>query len=101
MYFQLSIFFDFMLAMCSSVTEEDFVSRRISGRYGKELVTMATEEAVTMQNARRRIWKDLHQYKVKSCTYKESCEKYLSTILINWFKHIFIQKKNEIGLNKN
>ena len=66
--FQLSIFFDFLLAMFESVSEEEYVTGARSGRYGTQDVVKG-EKAVIMHNARALLRKKLQGTKVKASWY--------------------------------
>jgi hypothetical protein len=54
-----------MLAMCSGLNESTFVSHRINNYANSD----ALADIATVENARRRIWKDLHPFRVTPCLY--------------------------------
>ncbi|CAD5120614.1 DgyrCDS9171 [Dimorphilus gyrociliatus] len=57
---ELSIFFDFMIAMCLNVTQESFVSGERSVPYGKSRRRMTPEKARLLRSARGVLWQQLH-----------------------------------------
>ena len=63
--FQLSLFFDVMLAMCPGVNERDFRSGQRSGTYGKDTVSIG--DIKMMRQARTILWKDLHEFRIRAC----------------------------------
>ena len=65
--FQLSLYFDLMLAMCPGVNERDFRSGQRSGSYGKNVYTLG--DIKTMRHARTILWKDLHTFRIKACKF--------------------------------
>ncbi|KAL3859604.1 hypothetical protein ACJMK2_009860 [Sinanodonta woodiana] len=85
---QLSLFFDVMLSMTTKVIEEDFVSGKRSGSYGKENVDPVSRK--TMQAARFILWKDLNGFKIKACMIESGSFFYPYTITEH--RNNFIQK---------
>jgi fucokinase len=61
------VFFDFMLGMCNGLSKEAFVSGERSGHFGRGATDAQAQELATVQNARRRIWKELHPFRITSC----------------------------------
>ncbi|ELT87342.1 hypothetical protein CAPTEDRAFT_168598 [Capitella teleta] len=74
---QLSIFFDMMLAMCTGLTEETFVSHRVSN---VDVNDESLADISTVESARRRIWKDLHPFRVTPWLIEEGSHSYMNAL---------------------
>ncbi len=66
--FQLSLFFDILLTMCTDVSEEAFVTGERSGFFGSKS-RVDTSNSVDIQTARASLWKHLSQNKLKAGMY--------------------------------
>lgn len=65
---QLSLFFDIMLAMCSDVEQDAFVSGTRGGPYGSAAMAAGDNDvSQTMMQARTLIWKKLTGITIKAC----------------------------------
>jgi hypothetical protein len=63
--FQLSLFFDFLVAMAADVSKDDFISGERNAYLNKK-VKRSAEEIDVMRQAREVIWKELREYKIKA-----------------------------------
>lgn len=64
---QLSLFFDILLPMTTAVSEKDFVQGERSGTFGKPGSGDSAESRLNMTMARKLLWKELHEYRLKAC----------------------------------
>ncbi|XP_064640542.1 L-fucose kinase-like [Lineus longissimus] len=74
---ELSLFFDFLVAMATDVSKDDFVSGERNAYLSKK-VTRSAEEIEVMRQAREVIWKELRDYKVKVVVIPDGEFHYLS-----------------------
>ncbi|ELU00095.1 hypothetical protein CAPTEDRAFT_168292 [Capitella teleta] len=85
---QISVFFDFMLGMCDGLSKEAFVYGERSGHFGRGATDAQAQELATIQSARRRIWKELHEFKISSWFFSEGSHSYMSLQPKDHLKHM-------------
>ncbi|XP_025115275.1 L-fucose kinase-like isoform X2 [Pomacea canaliculata] len=77
---KLSLFFDILLPMTTAVSEKDFVQGERSGTFGKPGSGDSAESRLNMTMARKLLWKELHEYRLKACMIEDGKFHYLTDV---------------------
>ncbi|KAK3697445.1 hypothetical protein RRG08_031209 [Elysia crispata] len=75
---KLSLFFDVLLPMTSSVSEDDFVRGNRGSSFGQPVTKAEENSRFNMEYARQTLWNDLHGFKIKACVIEGGSYHYLN-----------------------